>query len=251
MTTSQKVVFLAWQCPATRAIVPVGRLIERARDNYEFGYIRSVQRAREKGFLPLVSFPELGVVYRSEELPPLFNNRVMRTSRPDYPAFVSELGLEKDSSPLALMARSGGRRQTDELEVFAAPEAGDDGVPRTSVLVRGVRHVPHAEEAVVRLEVGARLSIMADLQNAHGRHALGLRTEKQEFVGYLPDYLARELAHHDPAITRQLVVTVEKVNLPPVIVHHRLLCRIEFPVGVSLFQNEDYLPLVAGSEVAA
>ncbi|HSC85925.1 MAG TPA: hypothetical protein VLC09_01590 [Polyangiaceae bacterium] len=251
MSLTPQVVFLAWQCHGTRAIIPVGRLLERARDDYEFVYIGAVRRAETHGFQPLVSFPRLDVVYRSAELPPLFHNRVMRPARPDYPAFVSELGLQPDASPLSLMARSGGRRQTDELEVFAAPEVDADGVLRTSVLLRGVRHVAHAEEAVAQLSTGSRLFVMADMQNEQGEHALALRTQQQQFIGYLPDYLARELAQRDPSLTRQLLVTVEKVNLPPATVHHRLLCRIAFPAELHLFQSDDYRPLASGSEVAA
>ncbi len=250
MTHLPNVVYLAWQCPRSRAIVPIGRLIERAQDDYEFSYIRSVHRARELGFQALVSFPHLDVIYRSAELPPLFHNRVMRASRPDYPAFVSELGLDQSAGPLELMARSGGRRQTDELEVFAPPHLDDAGVLSTTVLVRGVRHVPHTEEAIVSLQPGEPLLVLADYQNPHAAQALALRTNGQALVGYLPDYLARELAAQAPTAGRDITVTVERVNLPPAPVHHRLLCRVEFPPSMTLFRSDDYTPIGKNAEAA-
>lgn len=251
MNPQAHLVYLAWQCPATRAILPVGRLVKHARNDYEFAYIRAVRRAQELGFEALVSFPDLNATYRSADLPPLFHNRVMRSSRPDYPAFVAELGLATDAGPLPQMARSGGRRTTDELEVFAPPARLPDGRWETDILIRGVRHVPHAEDAVSKLAVGDRLLVMTDFQKEQGAEALVLRTIQQEFVGYLPAYLARELAGQSSEIAQALAVTVAKINPHPANVHHRLLCRVEFPPEISLFSSDEYLPLVANGSVAA
>lgn len=238
--TAHPYIFLAWQCPTTRKILPVGRLVDLGAEGYEFSYIRAVEAAKAAGFRPLLSFPSLDEIYRSRELPPLFSNRVMPASRPDYPAFVSELGLPRDVGPLELMERSGGRRATDELEVFAPPRRAADG-SHMHVLVRGIRHIPGAEEAVASVNVGEQLLVLRDGQNAHAGHARLLRTGEVRPVGYLPDYLAQELerigAPRDP------LVTVVQVNPPPVTVHHRLLCRVDLPASVSLFQSEDYLPL--------
>jgi hypothetical protein len=244
-------VFLAWQCPKTRAILPIGRLVELGKADYEFCYIRAVRRAEEHGFGPLISFPHLDGVYRSAELPPVFHNRVMRKSRPDFPAFVSELLLPVDVGPLPLMARSGGRRVTDELEVFGPPEEGRAGHPEMHVLVRGVRHLPHAEGVIGALTVGERLFVMRDLQNEAGEHALMLRTESKVPVGYLPDYLAREFTGALCDRAADLTITVAKVNPAPSPVHHRLLCHVAFPAGMRVFQSDEYQPLVAGASVAA
>ena len=75
--------FIAWQDPESRKIIPVGRLL-RLQGGYEFAYIGSVHEARARGFAPLVTFPELGQVYRSVELPPLFSNRLMSSARRDF-----------------------------------------------------------------------------------------------------------------------------------------------------------------------
>ncbi len=249
MTPNQ--VFLAWQCAATRKIIPVGRLLVLGSGGYEFSYIQSVHRAERMGFGPLVSFPELETVYRSKSLPALFKNRVMPTSRPDFPAFVSELGLNAGASAIEVLGRSGGRRATDELEVFSPPVDLPGGTSEMYVLVRGVRHVKGAEDAIADLEPGQRLLVLRDEQNPHAVHAKLLRTDGTELVGYLPDYLAQELDRRENATIQDLRVTVEKVNPPPAPVHHRLLCRVDFPTADSLFKGDDYAPIGEGAASAA
>lgn len=193
---------------------------------------------------PLVSFPDLDVTYRSDSLPALFSNRVLPLSRPDYPAFVSELGLTKDANVLQVLSRSGGRRATDEMEVFSPPTETADGTSEMHILVRGVRHVEGAEEAIENLCTGQRLLVLRDEQNPHGTHAKLLRTDGgTKLVGYLPDYLAQALDLRDEAGLSDLFVTVEKVNPPPAPLHHRLLCRVTFPTSGVLFKGATTRPL--------
>jgi hypothetical protein len=228
----------------------VGRLVSLDSGRYEFSYIRAVIEAQQCGFCPLVSFPELNVVYRSAQLPALFSNRVMPKARPDYPEFVTELGLLLDVSPLELMGRSGGRRVTDDLEVFSPPSRGTSGELGQFILVRGVRHVPHAEEAILSLQAGERLLVLRDEQNPHAPHARLLRTDGKELVGYLPDYLAIEL-NQLGLNSAELTVTVERINPEPSPVSHRVLCRVDFPSDWRLFAGERYQPLAEGATLVA
>lgn len=247
--TAQDHVFVAWQCPATREILSVGRLLERA-GSFEFTYIRATERAQTRGFKPFVAFPELSEVYRSHELPALFRNRVMPATRPDYPEFVKQMALPDSSGPLQLLARSGGRRMTDRLEVFAPPHVVDGKGREVFALVRGVRHVPHAEETIAQLREGHRLLVLRNDQNPYGPHARMLRTLDAGLVGFLPDYLASELSRQSVS-PAEIEVFVEKVNLPPRPVHHRVLCRIALPLDCVLFVGEDYQPLPPGATVLA
>jgi hypothetical protein len=45
--TAPAYVFLAWQCPASRKIFPVGRLVSLGTAGYEFSYIRAVAAAQD------------------------------------------------------------------------------------------------------------------------------------------------------------------------------------------------------------
>jgi hypothetical protein len=75
------------------------------------------------------SFPSLEGVYRSSFLLSLFSNRVMNHSREEYDEYVADLGLSPDQAePFTVLARSGGRRSTDKLEVFAPPTVTSRGV---------------------------------------------------------------------------------------------------------------------------
>ncbi|HEX2094561.1 MAG TPA: hypothetical protein VHG28_19305, partial [Longimicrobiaceae bacterium] len=103
--------YLAWQAPAARSWYVVGRLSAET-GVYRFVYTQGALRAdREAGFGSLSSFPELGRVYESDTLFPLFANRLMPRSRREYPAFVEWMSVSEDESdPFALLARSGGAR---------------------------------------------------------------------------------------------------------------------------------------------
>ena len=69
-----------------------------------------------------MSFPDFETEYRSVALFPLFANRVMPHSRPDYPDYVKWLQLEsRQKDPMAFLANSGGQRATDTLEVISTP----------------------------------------------------------------------------------------------------------------------------------
>ena len=138
-TDPMKTLFVAWQSPDNRrGWYPVGRLdADPAEGLYRFQYIRGAERAAaEGGFHHLVAFPLLHEVYESAELFPLFANRVLSPTRPEYKSLSDMLKRpEAALDPLELLELAGGVRQTDHLEVFpchallcprlASPTAGE------------------------------------------------------------------------------------------------------------------------------
>lgn len=242
---SPTVLFVAWQEPGSRRILPIARLLKHNGD-YEFAYINAVEDAVQLGFQPLLTFPDLAGVYITRELPPLFTNRLMPRTRPDFAGYLGELGLSvEQAEPFAVLARSGGRRETDSLEVFSAPlpcAEGHEGF----FLARGVRHVPQSEAALASQAPGEKLFVMADVQNEANPAALLLRTAAKHAVGYVPDHLANELRDASADLTTVLV-TVSRVNPPPAPMLHRLLCHFSCPraLGEQLYRGRRYLPLSA------
>lgn len=240
---SPEVLFVAWQEPVSRRILPIARLLKHNGD-FEFAYINAVEAATELGFQPLLSFPELSTVYITSELPPLFTNRLMPKSRPDFPGYITELGLTAEQAePFAVLARSEGRRATDSLEIFSAPLPRADGY-EGFFLARGFRHLPECEKALESLAPGDQLFVMADVQNESNRAALLLRTASKHVVGYFPDHLANEL--HDACADLWTVrVTVSRVNPLPAPTIHRLLCHFTCPseLGAQLYRGPRYHPL--------
>ena len=241
--TPPNILYLAWQAKESRRILPVGRLL-RTEHGYEFAYIRAVRAAQALGFLPLMTFPDLDEVYRCAELPPLFSNRVMRPSRPDFRAHLAEFALSvQDNEPFTVLARSGGRRMTDELEVFAPPEVTPLGA-EAFFLARGVRHIGGSEAALQDLAPGTGLYVNPEPTNPVNSAALLVQDTQGRTLGYVPDYLANELALSGGSAS-QLQVSTVKVNPDPAPVHHRLLCKYVCtgaPVH-PLFTGEAYQPL--------
>jgi hypothetical protein len=240
MNQPPHVLYVAWQDPDSRRILPVARVITSGSDGYEFAYIQAVDEARGHGFLPLLTFPDLQKVYRSRELMPLLQNRLLQNGRPDYVDYLSQLGLTPEvAEPFAVLARSGGRRATDKLELFSPPIKDARGRLVCTVLARGVRHMPGAEEAIARLEPGARLEVTVDPTNPFNPKAMKLE-HGHAVLGFLPDYLASELS----CDASELEVIVGKVNLPPAPVHHRLLLEVSLPgTDPPPFSGRKYQPL--------
>ncbi len=237
--------FVAWR-QTTGHIVPVGLLSQRHHPeghSYRFAYLKQAEDALGRSRLP--GFPDLYEVYDSESLFPTFANRLMPRSRPDYDAFVTNLGLCTTTDPFEVMERSGGRRETDRIEVFASPNrAGEDLV--SLFFARGIRHVSGAEDAVSNLEVGMPLSLQRDPGNEFNAGALHLVDQLGRRLGYLPDYLVstfhelQELNHSWPE------VTVEHLNSKSVAPHMRLLCRAlaAWPARYEPFSGPEFEPLV-------
>lgn len=258
---SNRTLLVAWQEPKSRVIAPVGRL-EQHPGGYLFEYIGGALDARARGFFGFFEFPQLAARYVSETLFPLFQNRLMPTARPDYREFIGSLGLDPASAdPMGVLARSGGGRATDRVELFAPPTYDRErSLWETFFLLRGVRHRPPAAQArVLALRPGERLFAMIDLQNEHNPKALLLRSDDGHNLGYLPDYMVEDvnLLVERPG---SLEILVEQVNPPPISVHHRVLCRLvahwagDFrPFASSLYRSlvDDPQARLADAEAAA
>lgn len=76
-----KALYVTWQDPDTRQWYPVGRLIHKD-GSYEFTYTRGAKVSKK--FVPFGRMLDLDVAYLSNELFPLFANRMLPKSRPEY-----------------------------------------------------------------------------------------------------------------------------------------------------------------------
>jgi hypothetical protein len=226
-----KTLFVVWQDSASRRFFPVGRLSKVALPSgttFEFVYTRGVCQASGFGFKPFMAFPELSTSYRSERLSPFFENRLVPPTRTDFGGFVKSLGLDPaTATEMDILARSGGRRVTDSVELFAAPEVAlPDECLIYFFLSHGLSHMlACAQERVGSLPSGDRLFIVHDLQNPVDPQALLLRTADYCCVGFLPRYLASDTWRLLNS-GAEVQVLVEQLNPPPAPVQQRLLCRM-------------------------
>lgn len=204
------------QDPHSRRWFPVGRL-SFAGKLYHFRYTRGAVEARDAGtFLPFGVMTNFEATYRSEKLFPLFQNRVMPRSRPEYKAYTHWLLGDSDESvelsPLRELGRSGGARATDNIQLYPVPK-NVDGYYRMSFFAHGVRHLPEAaQQAIDAQRLRTKLLLVPDPKNEHDSDALTLQTEAPSMpVGYCPRFLCLDflkILHEDP----QTEVVLAQVN---------------------------------------
>ncbi len=240
--------FLAWQDEReeSRQWFPVGRLdIEPSL--YRFRYIRGTKRAEEEAGFPLLwDFPQLLEDYRSPDLFPLFQNRVMNRSRPDRPDHLRNLGLLENADPFEILSVSGGTRVTDAYEVFPKLVKDVDGRFACRFFLHGWRHVNEsAQGRIDRLEPEEELYVTLELTNPATRLAVQIQTTDYHMIGWTPRYLVADLVAA-MAESPEYSARVVRLNPQPAPSKQRVLIEMR---GLwnkhEPMTGEDFKPLVA------
>ncbi|MGD1173771.1 hypothetical protein ACKUVQ_10850 [Mycobacterium seoulense] len=241
---------VTWQNPIDRRISPVG-MLNFDGQTYSFYYIRNALRVA--GFRPFLGFPDLQVRYQSNRLFPLFAQRAMTPRRPDFTRWVTRLGLTEDATPWEQIARSGGRREGDTIQLFPAPVISD-GRLDCDFLVHGMRYVLERKLPVgkefwrppTRTELEARLStlrpddelrLLNEPTNRVNTRAI-LATTTDDFpLGWVPDLLVEEI--HRVPNRSSVRASVRVVNGPEAGWHLRLLAHLtaEVPDDFEVFEG--------------
>jgi len=233
--------YVAWQDPETRGWAPVARL-SHGDGVYRFEYTKG---ARNQRFVPFGRMTELDQVYYSRKLFPLFANRLLAKSRPEYHTYLEWLGVaDETQDPMLLLARSGGARGTDLLEVFAQPQANEQGEYEVYFFSHGLRYRPPETLARINdLKPGDILNLTPDRENQVDSFAILLHTKDQLNVGFCPRYLAPDVQRllNSDAEWRLIVARVN----PGAPVQFRLLCQLVFtlPGDIGFFAGEDFQPI--------
>lgn len=216
--------YVVWQHPQTRRFTRVGQLDLLPDGEYAFSYTPDADNV--DGFAGFAAFPDLGHRYRSDEMFPFFTNRVLSPRRPEYDDYLDALGLvDGESSPVEILARSGGGRATDTVHVVPAPSVDDAGRQVLRFLASGIRHVDGAEDRLARLSAGAELTLRPEPDNPANPQALLLDVASHAPVGYVPNYLLGVVQAFREG--GEIQIHAERVNPPSVPAHVRLLCRLE------------------------
>ncbi len=220
-----------WQSPDSPGYRCVGTLT-RERDAYRFEY--SDQARSDESFTGFASFPHLDEVYRSGELFPFFANRVMTPRRDDYQEYLQSIGLhDMTPDPFVILARTLGRRVTDQIQVLPVPEIGDEGRLSFRFLVNGARHVDPKGQRLRDVARGSDLHLAFDPANEASPYAVlvGSRPHviRDEALGYVPEVLAGlvgSLLDAD-AVVRVQAEVVNHVGEADVPAQLRLLARLD------------------------
>lgn len=230
---------------------PIGRL-QHSDGVYSFVYTQGARTAR--GFYLFPGMEDLEAVYESDELFPVFANRLLPKSRPEYAAFLRWSGFDDAANPpdpIAILGVTEGIRQTDQIEVFPCPVPNENGLYENKFFVHGLRYTSEAaRQRVGALVPGETLLPMLDLGNEADPHAVALRTEDGErlLLGYVPRYLAQDVwALINGCGVKYLNVRVNRVNRDAPM-QQRLLCRMEacWPVDFTPCSGDAFQPIPQG-----
>ncbi|ROR18579.1 hypothetical protein EC845_3554 [Comamonas sp. BIGb0124] len=241
-----KRLFVAGQDPESREWIPVAQLTESAM-GYELKYTRGALRLT--GFSGLSRMQTLEYSYLSKSLFPFFRNRVISKSRPEYKNYISWLGLnETPTTPMELLAVTGGVRATDGYELIADPE-NINGQFSFSFFSRGAKSISHdALERASDNQGSADAYLMLDLQNIRDENAIAIRAESpyQTLLGYVPRYFCLGLRKLLLA-KREVRCKIKKINLDAPL-NMRVLIEVAVTCenGFSLFDGvEDFKTLAS------
>jgi hypothetical protein len=244
--------FVAWQDPNTRSWYPVGRLTAKSnRQGFSFVYTKGAAAA--PGFMAFGGMKDLDKTYSSAELFPLFSNRLLASSRPEYSTLLEWLDIARsndDPDPIEVLALTEGIRKTDSLAMFRRPLLVSDGGLEAKFFVHGIRYLPDCSaRRIDALLLGEKLFPMIDVCNAYDPNAIAIRSEDPKVIlGYLPRYLASEVrdALFDPDVIKTVEIETKKINLNAP-VRYRLMCRFyaRIPEGCKIFSDGDYEPLAS------
>jgi hypothetical protein len=243
-----KSLFVAWRPAAPHeGWRPVGRL-EHENGIYRFFY---TEGARKPGFRPFAQMDRLESVYESDELFPLFANRLLSRSRPEYEAYLRWSGFDiaNPPDPIVILGVTEGIRQTDAIEVFPCPEPDGAGCYFNRFFLHGIRWLPdYSVDRINRLDVDEPLHLMLDVQNEHDAHAVAVRTEvDRTLIGYIPRYLARDVAQLLFGCDGGFVeLFPERINRDAPL-QNRVLCRMHacWPAEFQPCEGEDFEPIPA------
>lgn len=241
--------FLAWQDSRTRAWFPIGRLDADVKEPvYRFHYVKGVHKARRNaGMRPLESFPDFKKVYESEQLFPLFKNRILASDREDFSEYMDLLDMNPNqASPLEILALTGGYRQTDNLEVFPKINLSSDGKFQYRFFLHGWRHVNEASRNRIHtLEKGDELRVALELNNPATGLAIQLMTLDYHMIGWSPRYLVIDFVKAINPDYKNIQAKVVKVNPLSAPANQRVLIEMtgNWPENSTPMSSEEYEPV--------
>jgi hypothetical protein len=253
MSSRVPVLFVTWQAPESRRFFPIARVLRLPTGQFEWAYLRAVREAIELGgFAGLPGFEDVGAVSVGPELPAPFAHRVPARARPvrstSRPRAANDV---LDPAPITLLVPAGAGRH-ERLEVFSPPLPAPLGGAWGVFGARGVGRVPHSQGAVEALAEHEALELVPEPTNAYNPHAVLLARPDGSAIGYVPDYLANELAEAlGPGMAdlgsrmRVDVASLERIHHPPAEPLYLVFCRYTCDAQLSqrLFRSERYQPL--------
>lgn len=220
-------------------------VLTKAKDLYEFRYTDGAKRLA--GVAPFPGMPELDGVYQSQELLPIFKNRLLSKRRPEYRTWLSWGGFHDDAGPdaMSILATLGSRRAADSLELYAGPHKLADGNACVQFFLHGVRHY-QTEETLQALTSGMVLSLRPEDDNPFDRFAVAVDDNADNKLGYVPRYLTRDIRYLIENCPDEVQLRVKQANSDAP-TQYQILCELQscWPVGFEPCSGPDFRPVSA------
>lgn len=210
--------------PPNNLYETIGILSRMPDDTFHFSYLNTYAQAEYFRELPGLQKVRGGVT--SDRLFPFFAERVISPERPDRAAALSYLNLEDPAEPFEVLARSGGSRLNDQLEVLSFPEEDSTGRHSFTFFVHGIRYLDDTGyNALGQLHSGDSLQVEREPSNPESELALKV-SHNGTSLGYVPHPLRNFI---NPAVaTGSYTLTVVQRNSPNAGFHQRLLVTLVF-----------------------
>jgi hypothetical protein len=189
----------------------IGHLARSGSGEFYFWYEDDLADAKARGFKLLPEFPahrSSAAPYMERYLFPLFAERIPALTRLDAAAMMQEWGVTHPDDQFEVLAKSGGIRATDRLELAEYRPPDDDLTRPLEFRIAGRRYI----QDPAPLAVGDTVSLRPEPENPSDPKAV-IVDNKGRRAGYVPrQYTAligRLLNRGDAFVTRvvrQLVV---------------------------------------------
>lgn len=179
-----------WGEPSTGSRHMIGHLA-RSSGEFRFWYEDDLASAQQRGFQMLPEFPahrHAGDPYVKRYLFALFAERIPAPTRRDATAMLAAWGVEHPDDQFEVLARSGGLRATDRLELAEYRAVDDDLSEPLEFRIAGRRHIVD----VAPLAVGDAVSLRREPDNVADPAAVVVDRLGRR-AGYVPRQYTRLL----------------------------------------------------------
>lgn len=245
---SNKLIYLAYKKAEPTGTWHVIGILSFNNDSEEYSF-KYTHGALNESFKPFNGMDDLYQEYRSKELYPLFQNRILYEKRPEYKQFIKWLGLEQGANPIDILALSGGRRITDSLQTFGNVKVNSDKTFSHSFFMHGLSHLDdHQIEKIAQLSQGEKLYLFLDKQNEYDPYAVGIRTsDPKNFIGFCPRYLSKTVSKLMENDANSLRLEVEILNNEAPL-EYRLKCKLMGKIpdnkNIAFHIDDEFLPII-------
>jgi len=157
------------------------------------------------------------------------------------------LDLHQSADAAEILRVGGGRRATDNFEVFPKLERRPDGSFDSRFFLHGWSHVnPEAQARIARLQPGENLYVTIELTNPVMRLAVQIQTEDYYMIGWAPRYLVTDPVQAIAQAPGEYHAKVVRVNPVPAPSRQRLLIELSgrWP-NYEPMTSDDFQPLAA------